>query len=593
MGHPPSANVFHMRPLGALVLGSLAAILLAAAPAGAASVLRASGASLGAGSNEAGLATVVKAGPPGQTQTMSYLIKTLNKFKDFAVGSQQGVEGRHKAEELRLQAAVEAAEDPSVKLALTQSAASNKEALRETQQVYQSMVEFSDSMIKVMQSATSKGASCDELVCGNYASCSVTTTGAACVCNEGYIGQGTNCHAPPEFMPHRLLNEGSLAPATQAADLHVSVLEGNKIAIVFRDVTKGDVGRVLVGNVREAGLVDLSPPEQFTVPGGRAFSPVVAGTSEDRFAIAWRDENRMGTCWLRGAAMGVSGIAGAEMAITWGKPLNFCSEQAHKMSIIGFPDRRVMVLFSDKVKATPHTPVESFGNSILAQIGPQGSAELRGQFRFFDYAVTRLEAVKLTPTSFVLAARAAKAVDDIDPKVSTRQEAMAMYGELVDGDLVFDPNPVNLEPQKAQMWARGVSLIAPNTLAYAYQDGTDLQMKMAVLEVDPISHRLQVAQSPITIRSGFSPYVSMLSVPYSSSDPHTLTYYEGSANSSMVNLCSWDAASKQVSRCEDFMWMMDSLRSVSGVHLGGGKSFMVFTTESNVPYYSVFGLSKA
>lgn len=448
-------------------------------------------------------------------------------------------------------------------------------------------------MIKVLESATSKGANCEQLDCGSHASCTVTSSGAACVCNEGFVGRGTNCHAPPEFVPHRLLNEGSRVPPTQAADLHVAVLEGNKIAIVYRDITRGDIGRVVLGSVREAGLVDFSPPEQFTAPGGRAFSPVVTGAGSKRLAIAWRDENRMGTCWLRGAALGVTGIPGADMALTWGKPANFCTEQAHKMSIMAFPQSKVMVLFSDKVKATPHTPMESFGNSILTDVGPEGSLQLRGQFRFFDYAVTRIEAVPVTATSFVLAARAAKAVDDIDPKISTKQEAMAMYGELVDGDLVFDPNAVNLEPKNSHMWARGVSLIGPNTLAYAYQDGKEMQMKMAVLEVDASSHRLQVAQQPVVLRSGFSPYVSMLSVPYSASDPHTLVYYEGVANSSMVNLCSWDATSKKVSRCEDFMWLMDKPASVNGVHLGGGKSFMVFTTESNVPYYSVFGLSKA
>ena len=34
-----------------------------------------------------------------------------------------------------------------------------------------------------------------------------------------------------------------------------------------------------------------------------------------------------------------------------------------------------------------------------------------------------------------------------------------------------DLSEVNLEPTEGQIWARGISLIAPNTLAYAYQDG--------------------------------------------------------------------------------------------------------------------------
>ena len=75
-----------------------------------------------------------------------------------------------------------------------------------------------------------------------------------------------------------------------------------------------------------------------------------------------------------------------------------------------------------------------------------------------------------------------------------------MYGELVGEDLVFDPNPawavdpetalssqligwnvgseVNLEPEKGQIWARGLSLIAANTVAYAYQDASKLALAL-------------------------------------------------------------------------------------------------------------------
>ena len=35
---------------------------------------------------------------------------------------------------------------------------------------------------------------------------------------------------------------------------------------------------------------------------------------------------------------------------------------------------------------------------------------------------------------------------------------------------------VNLEPEKGQVWARGLSLIAPNTVAYAYQDASILDL---------------------------------------------------------------------------------------------------------------------
>lgn len=181
----------------------------------------------------------------------------------------------------------------------------------------------------------------------------------------------------------------------------------------------------------------------------------------------------------------------------------------------------------------------------------------------------------------------------MDPSITTKQEAMGIYGELVGNDLVFNPNPVNLEPSGSQIWARGISLIAPNTVAYAYQaaSNTSGHIKMGVVKIDPTTHHMEVVQKPVVIAAGFSPYVSMLNVPYTPSDPHTLTYYEGT-NSSKVNVCSWSEADLTLSRCQDFDWHGTTLKSVSGVHLGGGKGFMVFATSSGTPYYSAYGLSK-
>lgn len=249
-------------------------------------------------------------------------------------------------------------------------------------------------------------------------------------------------------------------------------------------------------------------------------------------------------------------------------------------------------MYADKVMATEHTPTESFGNSILAEVNGTGEVFQIGKFRFSDFALCRLEAAKVTSTSFLIAARASRMVDELDPSVSTAQEATAIYGELVDDELVFHPNAVNLEPAGSQIWARGISLIAPNTVAYAYQAANNgSKIKLGVVKIDPSTHRMEVVQQPVVIATGFSPYVSMLNVPYTPSDPHTLTYYEG-ATDSVVNVCSWSESTRTLSRCEDFKWHGTKLTSVSGVHLGGGKAFMVFSTSSGSPYYSVWGLSK-
>ncbi|CAK9088150.1 unnamed protein product [Durusdinium trenchii] len=578
-------NAVHIRPN--LALGSLLAALLAAAPQLSGATLKAkisSDAHLAAGEGHevfARSADTVQVGDATVAENVEFLTKTLARFQSFASSAQLSIQMRHRKEEQRLKDSISQASDANVKKALEQSVASNNQALEETQGIYSNIVSFSNDMLSMLKKTSKSGLTCDQLSCGKHASCADTFQGASCVCDEGYVGLGQECHAPTEFQPHLLLGEN----AAQAADIHVAAFDDNKVAVVFRDMSKDNAGAVVVGTVSEAGSLELSPVELFTAPGAQAFSPVVTGTDGRRIAIAWRDGQRSGTCRLRAAALGSSGIRGAEMALVWGTTVDFCSNQAHKMSVQSFAPNRIMVLYSDK--ATGSETAESFGNSVLADIGSIGEISLLGNFRFTDSAVARLEAAKVSKNGFVLAARASPAVDDMNP-TPVKQEAMAMYGELVGDDLVFDPNPVNLEP--GQVWARGLSLIAPNTLAYAYQDASKMELKMAVLDIDPQTHRMKVVEDPSTFQKGFSPYVSMLSMPYSESDPYTLTYYQGEKNA-IASICAWNSGRQHIEKCEDFPWLSQKVSSVSGTPVGEGRVMMTFV-ESDVPYYMVFGLSK-
>eukprot|EP00434_Breviolum_minutum_P028596 symbB.v1.2.025301.t1/scaffold2445.1/size151041/29 len=82
----------------------------------------------------------------------------------------------------------------------------------------------------------------------------------------------------------------------------------------------------------------------------------------------------------------------------------------------------------------------------------------------------------------------------------------------------------------------------------------------------------------------------MLSLPYSASDPYTLTYYQGE-KSSIASVCAWNAGQQHLENCEDFPWLTHEVSSVSGVSVGEGRVFMTFVA-SDIPYYTVFGLSK-
>jgi len=563
----------------------------------------------GAKATAAAASAATPAGTSSEAENVEFLLRTVARFKAVAGATERGVEYRHRKVDESLWAAANQTQDQGVRLALAQSVTSNAQSKLETLRTYGNMVTLAESIEKLLKAKMAGGYGCEQTLCGQHASCTETTQGAQCICNEGYVGNGQDCSPPAEFLPHPLLdgNTGGHA-AMRATDANVAVFGAHNVAVVFRDVSKGDGGPgiFVVGSVHEAGLVDLAPPIEFTAMGGKAFDPVVAGTAERRVVVAWRDSDRAGLGWVRGGALGISGVRGADKHVTWGDAVTFAKDQAHKMSLVPLAQSRLALMFSDKVLATAHAPAESFGNAALLSVGGTGAVAVLGTFRFSDRPVCRLVATQLSATAFVVAARAgAASADELDPlpgagagvaggaAAGTKQEALAIYGEMVDSDLFFDPNTMSLEPQRSQIWARGVSLVAPNTFAYAYQRGVEMQVMLAVVEVNPTTHRMTVVSGPSPIHAGFSHYVSMISLPYTPADPHTLTYFEDeAAKAGKVSICTWDRQLRLLSKCEEFTWLSQKLASVSGVHLGGGKSFMVFTTESGTPYYGVFGLSK-
>lgn len=523
-------------------------------------------------------------GEPTNFQKMSFLSRVTQGYTLLAKRRREALLKNYQESESERRAAAASAQSSGTRLALAQTGASSAESAREAERLWGNLESFTGSMSNLLSGVTSPGYGCSEAKCAEHASCTLMTSGPTCLCNEGYIGLGGDCRAPPEFSPHSLI-VGDPTNAFQANDIHMCVFDSDKIAVVFRNAGQANAGNIVVGTVRESGLADLLPPSRFTSTDQRSFDPVVAGTNDRFLAVAWRDERRMGSCWLRAASVG------PDLSLNWADRVNICVGQAHKMGLVSLPQNRVAVIFSDWGQAIPNAPVETFGNSVLASLNGQGSVTLLGHYRFADHPVCRLEVTKVSPTAFVLAARAGNAVDDLDPSVSSGQQALAVYAEMIDDELVFNPGVVNLD-SSPQVWSRGLSLIAPNTFAYAYEDGVDQSIKIATVEIDAATHRMDILQKPAQIDKGVSPYVSMLSAPYMASRPHTLLYYEAS-NSSMVSLCTWDIAKKNLKGCENSKWLPHRLLSVSGVHLSGGKALLAFSTIPNgEPYYTTFGLSR-
>ena len=95
---------------------------------------------------------------------------------------------------------------------------------------------------------TGSGHACADVQCGAHSSCSRTTDGAECICDEGYEGDGKTCAAPSLFIPQRLLRDGMQGRSSKVADMSVNVFYGNQLVIAFRDESNKDVGKVMVGD---------------------------------------------------------------------------------------------------------------------------------------------------------------------------------------------------------------------------------------------------------------------------------------------------------------------------------------------------------
>lgn len=517
------------------------------------------------------------------------LDRILGEFQEFASVRRNELDEAATKEQKGLEAALSATGNQATQFALTHSMTVADLDFRETRKVYSAILKFVDNFKHVLKEVNYNGETCADIACGPHAVCTMTSLGTQCVCNEGYVGNGQDCHAPEAFLPKRLLSEGVGGLSAKVSDLHVALLGEDRVITAWRDETHKNIGRMMIGEMLGSGMISWTAPTQFSPKLGKAYDPVAVPTSQKTFVVAWRDEDRKGACVMRSGVTDTTGIRGAEDHVVWAHTVHFCQNQGHRFSMVSLPPNRLAVFYSDRANVEGDQVAESFGNSVLAQVSPTGVIDVLGNWRFAEVPVVRIQVTMMTPTQFVLAARGAQSEDEPDPTKAPRQEAMTIFGQMSDDDLVFDPNVLNLEPTETEVWGRGVGLLAPNTVGYAYYLGKRQETKLAAIHVDPVTHQMKVLSSTI-LRKGETPYVSMLSLPYTVSDPHSFVYYQ-SGHESAVNLCTLKGGTA-LQGCEEFTWLQQSASSVHAVRLGAGRALFVFSTPKGVPYYSVVGIAK-
>lgn len=508
-----------------------------------------------------------------------FMVELLDKFRKFAIKQQAVSDHNHLVETEKLEHDIYDARSETDKQLLEGAATRNEESRIEASNAFNEMVNFVNTLKQAM-GAKGPNPTCKDLTCGEHAYCDETVVGDAhCLCKDGYDGDGFSCKPPIQFTAHLLFKQKD--PAPSVTDMNIAVARGNIIAVVMRDMTKGDKGTFMLGRVG-VSEVFWNPPRAFSNQS-KAYSPVVTILPNHRVAIAYRNQNE------GGSGLVIAGNLNATSGkIDFGKPKLFAKHQDHAMQILPLPNSRAVIFFAEKkaMKSGEKTTFESFGAAQLLQVKADGSSDLLGVQRFSEQACTRLSAVKIGPASFVLAYRAEE-----DPNSNKKMEAAIIWGQHRDGELVFDPHPLSLEPEATGIWARSVALVAKDTVSYSYFSSTDEKTKQAILKVDPFSHKFTIVDGPKVLEKGFqTPFVGGVSFPYAPREAHTFTFFKKPGRGyAQAKMCAVDSGG-HMKLCEEMSWAGYELGSVSGVPLGEGRLLFAFTDKQGTPYYQFVGL---
>jgi hypothetical protein len=378
----------------------------------------------------------------------------------------------------------------------------------------------------------------------------------------------------------------------KVADLRVSSLQGDIVAAVYRDVTDGNKGFVVLGRAAPEGM-QWHAPVLFSNQS-QAYSPVLVQLSEDEhgtqnggIAIAFRTASRGGDGILLGGH-----ISPTSGKIAFGIPKAFARHQAQAMQLISLPDSRVVVIFAEHLFQGQAGEVEGgamYGAALLTRVHSNGATpEILSKDRFAIGPIARLNVVALSPTSFGIGYRQGGAEAG-----SHFAEAACIVGELHGEHIRFNSEAVLLEPTRSNIWARSLSLVGKNTMAYTYYSADERKTKQAILHADPKSHRLVVTHGPVVLSSEFSPVIGSASFVQEEPSTHdsllltVLSHDE--AKPAEAQFCK--ISEGKPSGCRPLSWNARNLVTVSATAVSGDRIVLVTTDHQGTPHYQVTGMA--
>lgn len=507
-----------------------------------------------------------------------YVVKLLDKFKNYAVKHQALSDVRHGQEMERLQEAMENSDESEDKTLLEATATENEESKLESQNAFNEMLNFVNTLKNAM-GAKGSAPSCEDLTCGEHAVCVDTVMeGAGCKCEDGYEGDGFLCKPPISFTAHPLIpfesKPGAAAP--QVGEIHITVFQISRVAVVFRDVSKGEKGYFMLGRAGVAKMA-WNYPKLFSNQT-KAYGPVIAGLPNGRVAIAWRDQNVGGMGYIMGGQ-----INPKTSLCTLGETIAFARNQAHGYAAIVLPNSRVALMYSERQLDSSGKTKAMHGSALLTQIEKDGVPKELGKYHFAEGPITRLMATRLSSDSFVVAYRA-------EAEGEKKEEANAIWAQMKGSELMFDPHPISLAPDETEIWGRDVSLVAKDYFAYSFHAGGEQVTKQAIVRVDPGTHKMTIVDGPSPIDEAPTPYVQSVSLPFAPRAPHTFTYYQKPGSGiARAKVCPITPQGK-MRDCTDLNFVGYELSTVAAEPLGEGRLLFVFADTTGTPYYQFVGL---
>jgi len=521
-----------------------------------------------------------------------YVARILDKLKDYSQKVFFAVKDRTKSENERLEAAKAAA--TSDQAAIDEAIQFNKdEETEELLAVREALETYYTS--KLAMGSEAGVPDCAFLFCGENAKCVTGKGGKTCACDTCYVGDGFTCTKticadqasvapmmlvgpPPPGFPIVPRPMPETVKDIQIALVSQGVQE--RLAVVFRDGSN-DKGSLVVGSVKGMDVAwgDFMP---FSADV-RAFGPYVAGLPNGRLVISFRDAPVGGYAFIVGGE-----LQGKTYKATLTAPMALAPAVSETVKLVPLSSSRVACLYPGRTTDEQGHLKHIYGGAALLHALEGGKISILGRYKFANgHMVESIAATALSPNSLVAAYRVVPAstahkMGDVSAELS------AVWMGMEDDELIIDAKPMQLESDKVDMTIRDVSLVSQNMFSYTYQSKAEQIVKMAVVRVDPATHRMSITGGPQVLGRGDMDFLHSISLPNGAASPTTFSYFQQPNHTGMAEVCRVSPEGR-VADCRDVMWGDQTFQAASGTRMADGRLGMVTVGPFGKMWFQILG----